>query len=138
MASITIRGLDDGVKARLRMRAASHGRSMEAEAQEILKAALGPGSAPQMNLAEWIRRHISPLGGVDLVLPARGPVRRPAEAWQVIFRGTNLLSEALLPAHYAVVMRWLASQERSSPTTTRVYDRRRRKVTRNIVGRISI
>jgi integrase len=27
---------------------------------------------------------------------------------------------------------------RSSPTTTRVYDRRRRKVTRNIVERISI
>jgi len=27
---------------------------------------------------------------------------------------------------------------RSSPTTTRVYDRRRRKITRNIVERISI
>ena len=77
MASITIRRLDDSVKAKLRMRAASHGRSMEEEAREILKAGLRTKSTPQLNLAESIRRHIEPLGGVELALPRRERVRRP-------------------------------------------------------------
>ena len=50
---------------------------MEEEAREILKAALGAKAAPQLNLAESIRRHIAPLGGVDLVLAPREAVRRP-------------------------------------------------------------
>jgi plasmid stability protein len=40
MASITIRGLDEHTKKRLRVRAARNGRSMEAEAREILRLAL--------------------------------------------------------------------------------------------------
>ena len=40
MASITVRNLDDGLKRRLRIRAAENGRSMEQEAREILKHAL--------------------------------------------------------------------------------------------------
>ena len=39
MASITIRNLDESVKARLRIRAAQHGRSMEEEARHILRDA---------------------------------------------------------------------------------------------------
>ncbi|MCX0271226.1 toxin-antitoxin system [Nocardia zapadnayensis] len=42
MASITIRDLDRDVKERLRRRAAVHGRSMEAEARDILAAAVRP------------------------------------------------------------------------------------------------
>ena len=41
MASITIRNLDDDIKQRLRLRAAMHGRSMEEEARDILRAAPG-------------------------------------------------------------------------------------------------
>ena len=77
MASITIRRLEDTVKAKLRLRAASHGRSMEEEAREILKAGLRATRGPQLNLAESIRRHVEPLGGVDLALPSREAVRRP-------------------------------------------------------------
>jgi len=40
MASITIRNLDDDLKAQLRVVAASHGRSMEEEARTILRLAL--------------------------------------------------------------------------------------------------
>ncbi|MCB0963819.1 MAG: hypothetical protein KDA98_11050 [Acidimicrobiales bacterium] len=40
MGTLTIRDLDDDVKARLRVRAAHNGRSMEAEAREILAAAV--------------------------------------------------------------------------------------------------
>ena len=39
MASLTIRKLDDGLKKRLRLRAAQHGRSMEDEARTILREA---------------------------------------------------------------------------------------------------
>ena len=77
MASITVRRLDDTVKAKLRLRAASHGRSMEEEAREILKAGLRAKRLPRLNLAESIRRYVEPLGGVELALPPRESVRRP-------------------------------------------------------------
>src|SRR5258708_40322356 len=41
MASITIRGLDDELKQRLRLRAARNGRSMEDEARTILRDMAG-------------------------------------------------------------------------------------------------
>jgi plasmid stability protein len=77
MASIIIRRLDDAVKADLRLRAASHGRSMEEEAREILKTGLRAKHVPRLNLAASIRRHIEPLGGVELAFPPREAVRRP-------------------------------------------------------------
>jgi plasmid stability protein len=77
MASITIRRLDDAVKTKLRLRAAGHGRSMEEEAREILKAGLTAKRLPRLNLAESIRRHVEPLGGLELALPPREAVRRP-------------------------------------------------------------
>lgn len=39
-STLTIRNLDEAVKKKLRLRAASHQRSMEAEAREILARAL--------------------------------------------------------------------------------------------------
>jgi antitoxin FitA len=42
MAMLTIRNLPDEVHRALRMRAAQHGRSMEAEVREILGAAVSP------------------------------------------------------------------------------------------------
>lgn len=70
MASITIRNLDDGVKQRLRRRAADHGRSMEEEARDILRQAVGRSSPPK-NLGEAIHRRFAVLGGVELDLPPR-------------------------------------------------------------------
>ena len=40
MATVSIRDLDDGVRDRLRIRAARNGRSMEAEMRAILAAAV--------------------------------------------------------------------------------------------------
>ncbi|MGH9631862.1 MAG: FitA-like ribbon-helix-helix domain-containing protein [Bryobacteraceae bacterium] len=77
MASITIWRLDDSLKSRLRVRAARHGRSMEEEAREILKAGLTREPARQLNIAEAIRRHIDPLGGVELVIASRQSIRQP-------------------------------------------------------------
>jgi len=76
MASITIRNLDDGLKRRLRIRAAEHGRSMEEEAREILRQTVG-GVAAQTNLGRAIHSRFAALGGVELELPARGPMREP-------------------------------------------------------------
>jgi plasmid stability protein len=76
MASITIRNLDDDVKRRLRIRAAGHGRSMEEEAREILREVVGEARRSQ-NLAAAIRARVAPLGGVDLGLPPREPMRDP-------------------------------------------------------------
>jgi plasmid stability protein len=77
MASITIRKLEDDVKSRLRVRAATHGRSMEEEAREILKQAVAYQTKPVADLARRIRRHIDPLGGVELAIAPRQRIRRP-------------------------------------------------------------
>lgn len=77
MAAITIRQLEETIKSRLRVRAAHHGRSMEEEAREILRAALATPTSPPQNLADSIRRLFAPLGGVELEFPPRDPVRRP-------------------------------------------------------------
>jgi plasmid stability protein len=80
MATLTIRNLDHAVKERLRVRAAQHGRSMEAEARRILQAALREPLHPaQSNLYERIRARFATLGGVDLYLPPRAEVREPPQ-----------------------------------------------------------
>jgi plasmid stability protein len=79
MATLTIRNLDAVVKQRLRLLAARHGRSMEAEARSILSGAVaGDREQPEPNLAEAIRRRFAPLGGVDLELPPAEFVDAPS------------------------------------------------------------
>ena len=77
MASMTIRNLDEKLKARLRMQAAKHGRSMEDEARDILRSALSTVSVRTASLAKSIRRRIEPLGGVELQISPREPMRKP-------------------------------------------------------------
>jgi plasmid stability protein len=80
MASLTIRDLDPQTKERLRVRAARRRRSMEAEARHILRTALAETDATPGNLARAIRRRFGTLGGVELTLPAREPMRPPPSA----------------------------------------------------------
>lgn len=77
MASITVRNLDDDVKQRLRVRAAVNGRSMEAEAREILEAALAAEAGPTKGLGTAIHELFAPYGGVELDIPPREPMRDP-------------------------------------------------------------
>ena len=77
-ASLNIRQLDPALKDQLRIRAAYHGRSMEAEARAILKAVLmEKRPATGAELVATIRRRFARLGGVELELPQRGPGREP-------------------------------------------------------------
>ena len=78
MANITIRKLDEKTKKKMRVRAAQHGHSMEEEARQILRAGLTANAQAPMNMFEAIRRHIEPLGGVDLKIPRRSrSIRTP-------------------------------------------------------------
>lgn len=79
MASITIRNLEQTTKRKLKVRAAMHGRSMEQEAREILKSALSKSEKMKTgaDLVKRIRAIWEPLGGVDLELPPREPIRDP-------------------------------------------------------------
>jgi antitoxin FitA len=77
MATLTIRQLDESTKAKLRIQAAHHGRSMEEEARAILRSALATREAGEGNLGDAIRKRFAPLGGVDLELPPRDRVREP-------------------------------------------------------------
>ena len=77
VATLTIRNLDAALKERLRVRAAQHGHSMEAEVREILQQTLKEPQRPEVDLYQRIRRRFSPLGGIDLDLPPRELAREP-------------------------------------------------------------
>ena len=77
MATLTIRNLDAALKERLRVRAAQHGHSMEAEVRAILQDTLNKPERPEVNLYQRIRSRFAPLGGVDLELPPREPAPEP-------------------------------------------------------------
>ncbi|OWQ97573.1 plasmid stabilization protein [Sphingopyxis bauzanensis] len=79
MASMTIRNVDESLKRRLRMQAAAHGRSMEEEARDILRSALSTDAPRTANLADAIRARFAPLGGADLSLAPREPMREPVD-----------------------------------------------------------
>jgi len=77
VSAVSIRNLDARVKERLRVRAARHGRSMEAEMRAILTDAV---SEPEEDrgLFQALLDRFGELGGVDLDIPAR--VARPRAA----------------------------------------------------------
>ncbi len=79
MTSITIRNLDDDVRTRLRVRAAEHSRSMEEEVRIILHEAVSDSQSAPRDLAKFTRECFAPLGGVELDLPLRGPMREPLD-----------------------------------------------------------
>jgi plasmid stability protein len=79
VASITIRNLDEETKQKLRVRAAEHGCSMEEEARNILRAAVEHEPGEELDIVASFRRIFAPLGGVELELPPRGPMREPPD-----------------------------------------------------------
>jgi plasmid stability protein len=78
MAALSIRGLDDEVRERLRLRAARHGRSMEAEARAILTEAVRERE-PEQGLLTALLERFSALGGVELDLPSRSGSSRTVD-----------------------------------------------------------
>jgi len=78
VAAVSIRDLDDGVKERLRVRAAQNGRSMESEIRVILTGAVGFPDQ-EAGLFEALLDRMAELGGVELDVPARAERPRAAD-----------------------------------------------------------
>jgi plasmid stability protein len=78
MAAVSIRDLDDSVREKLRLRAAQHGRSMEAEMRAILTTAVAE-EAPGAGLFTVLTDRLAQLGGVELDLPPRAVPPRAAQ-----------------------------------------------------------
>ena len=77
MAAISVRDLDDQVRDRLRLRAAEHGRSMEAEIRAILTDAVA--EPEEQGLVRALMHRFAELGGVNLDLPPRHEPARAAD-----------------------------------------------------------
>lgn len=78
MAAVSVRDLDDGVKERLRIRAAGNGRSMEAEIRAILVAAVNEPEQTEGLFTSIVDR-FGALGGAELDLPQRATPARAAD-----------------------------------------------------------
>jgi hypothetical protein len=76
MANLTIRNLNEEIKARLRIMAARHGRSMEEEARHILRQAVTPQAQDERGLGSRIVNRFSPVGGCNLPTPERSETPR--------------------------------------------------------------
>ena len=81
MPTLTIRNVPEETKRRLRIRAAEHGRSMEAELRAIVDAAVEGAERDKkgVGLGTLIRRRFAKYGGVELELPERTPLRDPPD-----------------------------------------------------------
>lgn len=75
MASLTLRNIDETLKATLRISAAANGRSMEEEARQILKRFLLHKKSTN-GIGSRIAKRFSEIGGVDLPQVARSTPRR--------------------------------------------------------------
>lgn len=78
MATLTIRDLDDELRDQLRVRAARHGRSMEAEVRVILRDALAKPPAPG-RLGTRVHQRFADVGGFDADPPERDELPRAPE-----------------------------------------------------------
>ncbi len=74
MAVLTVRNLPDETHRALKLRAAEHGRSTEAEVRAILEAAVRP--AAQLGIGSELAAFADALGGVELDIPPRTDMPR--------------------------------------------------------------
>ena len=76
MGQLLVRNVDDEIIARLKARAAAHGRSMEAELREVLRAALEASPAPD----PWVE--FERLADISLRMTAGRDKVTPSEVLQ--------------------------------------------------------
>ena len=78
MSTLTIRNLEPAIKDKLRMSAATHGRSMEEEVRTILRSVLSQPVASVTGMGSRIHERFAAIGGVVLEVPVRTSVPRAA------------------------------------------------------------
>lgn len=81
MGNLTILLRDDQLLASLRERANASGRSIEEEAEDMLRDALGPAEAGATagSLLDACRAFVRETGGVELDIPPRDAAREPPD-----------------------------------------------------------
>ena len=70
MVALTIRNIDPALKRQIKMLAATHDRSMEAEAHELLKRAL-LNAPTHKNIGQSIYERAQSVGGIELEIEPR-------------------------------------------------------------------
>ena len=76
MASLTIRGIPDDIQRRFRAQASAKGRSMEAEARNlVIEAVNGAGASPRKSIGQMLYEMSRP--GIELPIPPRSRARIP-------------------------------------------------------------
>ncbi|WP_310625621.1 FitA-like ribbon-helix-helix domain-containing protein [Limnohabitans sp.] len=78
MSTLTIRNLEPAIKDKLRMSAATHGRSMEEEVRTILRSVLSQPVAPATGMGSRIHARFATIGGIELDEPPRTSAPRAA------------------------------------------------------------
>ena len=80
MATLVIRNVEAGLHERLKAAAAAHGRSMEEEVRQVLRAAFAPAATPsRVGFGDAMRALFEPLGGLDLPEIERESLREPPD-----------------------------------------------------------
>lgn len=79
MAALTIRNVDDALKAQLRIRAAQNGVSMEEEARRILREALTRASSTPALMGQRLLSRFADVASDELAMPARQAPRTPPQ-----------------------------------------------------------
>jgi len=79
MAQVVIRHLEEVVKARLKRRAAHHGRSMEEEVRHILRDAVKTDAHPVTKLGSRIAVRFAKVGLTAELPELRGQLPQPAK-----------------------------------------------------------
>ena len=111
MASITVRNVPDEVHRALRVLAAQHGRSAEAEIRDILERAVKPANAfaSATHLPPWAQGRARGRGHRGH-RPGAGQIAGKADEVRMIVLDTNVISEAMRPAPNPAVRAWLNEQ----------------------------
>ena len=78
MASITIRGLDDATKERLRVAAALAGQSMEEHVRNLIERAVDP-TVPSRGFGTWLHDQFRGVDASNLPIPARSETAEPMD-----------------------------------------------------------
>jgi plasmid stability protein len=78
MSTLTIRNLEPAIKDKLRMSAATHGRSMEEEVRTILRSVLSQPAKPATGMGNRIHARFAAIGGIVQDVPARTSAPRAA------------------------------------------------------------
>ncbi len=80
MATLVIRNVEDSLHTRLKAQAASHRRSMEEEARQLLRQGLVDAQPPTaLGFGDAMRALFAPLGGLELPEIKRKPFREPPD-----------------------------------------------------------